>query len=149
MRHLRWWVFSVFSFIVLALAAMFGFFQSLHESDITYIGFAIIAVYVVTTFWIGHKLYRRDLTFDFQHYTAEVMEKMGLVGTVVGLIIAFSALYNIDLDNPDDAKALIIQVVIGVLTALYTTLVGLVGSLFLKTQIAIIEMLEAENASEK
>jgi len=132
---LRWWLWTCFTFVVIAIAGMFGFFGALLKNDITYLGFVVIGLYVITTGWIVWKVRTKTRTFDFAWYLAECMERVGLLGTFIGLAIAFQALAGMAAGGADWKQSLIQ----GIMTKFYASIVGLVGALMLKTQIKILE----------
>ena len=64
--------------------------------------------------------------------------RMGLLGTIIGFILIFASLDNINIDGGDDLKNLLIAMSGGMGTALYTTLTGLVGASLLSFQYLIL-----------
>lgn len=132
---LRWWLWTCTTVVALGIAGMFGFYGALLKNDITYLGFAVLALYGLSTGWLMEKVWRGERSYDFIWYIAETMERVGLLGTFIGLAVVFQALATIDPNSPE-FKAAIIH---GVLTKLYASIVGLVGAMFLKTQIKILD----------
>jgi len=139
-NNLRWWFWTCLTLLTIAISAYFGFFSVLYASDVTFIGFSIILVYVICTGYISASLYRRvAINFDNLEYIADSMEKMGMIGTVVGLILSFSTFFShLDLSSVETVKEIIGTVAVGISTALYTTLIGMVSSFFLKTQLTLL-----------
>ena len=97
---LKWWLFLCVQGAVLAIANHFGFFQDLFLKDPTRIGFGILGILLITSIWIGKKVYKlsklnvtesmkEELTNDLsiQWFIAESCLVLGLVGTVCGFII--------------------------------------------------------------
>ena len=68
------------------------------------------------------------------NWMAEEMLTFGLIGTVVGLIIAFSSLDLASISSASGAAAMVTTLVSGVGVALYTTLVGSLGYIWLALQ---------------
>ena len=63
------------------------------------------------------------------------MLTLGMIGTVAGFIMMLSKGFSgIDIQNTQTMMGLIGQVASGMATALYTTLVGLICSMFTKVQ---------------
>jgi biopolymer transport protein ExbB/TolQ len=68
------------------------------------------------------------------------MFSLGMVGTLIGFVLVFGdALSHIDLENQDNKAKIIADMGIGISTAIYTTLAGLVGTLLLWTQLINLE----------
>jgi len=74
---------------------------------------------------------------DVQWLATHVV-RIGLLGTVVGLIIAFSAAGQSGSANPDEIKPLIAAVVNGMYVSLYATLLGISTNLWLKINLRLL-----------
>jgi hypothetical protein len=74
---------------------------------------------------------------DVQWLATHVV-RIGLLGTVVGLIIAFSAAGQGGSANPDEIKPLIAAVVNGMYVSLYATLLGIGTNLWLKINLRLL-----------
>ena len=150
---LKWWLFLCAQGAVLAIANHFGFFQDLFEKDPTRIGFGILGILLITSIWIGKKVYKlsklnvtesmkegllNDLSI--QWFIAESCLVLGLVGTVCGFIIMLgTAFVDIDVGNILSMQNALSQMSIGMSAALYTTLMGLLSSLVIKIQLVNVE----------
>jgi hypothetical protein len=64
--------------------------------------------------------------------------RIGLLGTVVGLIIAFSAAASGDSSDPEAIKPMIAAVVGGMYVSLYATLLGIATNLWLKINLRLL-----------
>lgn len=64
--------------------------------------------------------------------------RIGLLGTVVGLIIAFSAAGAGGSSDPDEVRAMIGSVVDGMYVSLYATLLGITVNLWLKINLRLL-----------
>lgn len=64
--------------------------------------------------------------------------RVGLLGTVIGLIIAFSAASAGGSDDPDQVRAMIAQVVDGMYVSLYATLLAIATNLWLKINLRLL-----------
>jgi hypothetical protein len=64
--------------------------------------------------------------------------RLGLLGTVVGLIIAFSAAAQGGSTNPEEIKPMIAAVVNGMYVSLYATLLGVGTNLWLKINLRLL-----------
>jgi hypothetical protein len=74
---------------------------------------------------------------DVQWIATHVV-RIGLLGTVVGLIIAFSAAADGGSSNPDEIKPMISAVVSGMYVSLYATLLGIAVNLWLKVNLRLL-----------
>ena len=74
---------------------------------------------------------------DVQWLATHVV-RIGLLGTVVGLIIAFSAAGQGGSANPDEIKPMIAAVVNGMYVSLYATLLGIGTNLWLKVNLRLL-----------
>ena len=150
---LKWWLFLCLQGAVFAIANYFGFFQDLFVKDPTRIGFTILTILIVTSIWIGQKVYklsRLNVTasmkegllndLSIQWFIAESCLVLGLVGTVCGFIIMLgTAFVDIDVGNITSMQNALSQMSIGMSAALYTTLMGLLSSLVIKIQLVNVE----------
>lgn len=64
--------------------------------------------------------------------------RLGLLGTVVGLIIAFSAAASGGSSSPEEIKPMIAAVVSGMYVSLYATLLGIGVNLWLKINLKLL-----------
>lgn len=74
---------------------------------------------------------------DVQWIAVHVV-RIGLLGTVVGLIIAFSAAASGGSSNPDEIRPMIAAVVSGMYVSLYATLLGIATNLWLKINLRLL-----------
>jgi MotA/TolQ/ExbB proton channel family len=74
---------------------------------------------------------------DVQWIATHVV-RIGLLGTVVGLIIAFSAARHGDSADVDAVKTMIASVVDGMYVSLYATLLGIAVNLWLKLNLRLL-----------
>lgn len=135
---LRWWLWTSCTGVALFVAGIFGFYGALLKNDITYLGFAVLALYALSTGWLALKVRAGNVSYDFIWYIAETMERVGLLGTFIGLAVAFQALGDMAAGGVigADWKRTLIE---GIMTKFYASIVGLVGAMMLKTQIKILD----------
>lgn len=76
---------------------------------------------------------------DSGFFVADVLMKLGIVGTVIGFIIMLNSIANIGEIDLSKMNNLILNMSLGMKVALYTTLTGLIGSLLLSIQFNFIE----------
>jgi hypothetical protein len=74
---------------------------------------------------------------DVQWLATHVV-RIGLLGTVVGLIVAFSAAATGDSSNPEAVKTMIGAVIGGMYVSLYATLLGIATNLWLKINLRLL-----------
>lgn len=146
MIFLRWWLFFCLSILVATVSYYFGFFNELYNKDATKLSFAIIAIYVVSSMYVGMltnnqrtgKNYSSGLNVSW--FISEVLLSLGMIGTVAGFILMLGESFgSIDTANADSLKEALSSMALGMSTALYTTLVGLILSQALKIQLVNLE----------
>jgi MotA/TolQ/ExbB proton channel family len=71
-------------------------------------------------------------------WVATHVVRIGLLGTVVGLIIAFSAVKAGGSADPDEIRGMIAAVVDGMYVSLYATLLGIATNLWLKINLRLL-----------
>ncbi len=67
-------------------------------------------------------------------FTSDLCLTIGMIGTVIGFIMMLSGFATVDISNAKTIQDLVKALGVGMSTALYTTLVGLVCSICLKIQ---------------
>ena len=113
--------------------------QLLYQYDITFISFGILSLYAIASLWIGtHILFgmHRDVC-DWPIFISENLITIGMLGTLIGLMVAIGSLFGLDLTNAADAAIGIQKMATGVSIAMITTLVGIISSLLLKIQLML------------
>jgi len=131
---LRWWLFTCLTFVAMAVAGLFGLYSALLAHDVTYLSLAVIGAYVLATAWLGWKVWRGDSAYGLVWYLADVLERAGLYGTFVGMALAFQAVGHMDA-----AGAWKQELMLGVSTKFFCSLVGMAAAFFLRTQIKILD----------
>ena len=144
---LKWWLIACLTMLGIGICVYFNLHINLYESDITKISYLIIIVFVCTSIWIGNKIYLVDRLQDYNQradvgwFVAESCLALGMVGTVTGFLIMLgTAFSNIDVSNAATLQQALSDMAIGMSTALYTTLIGLVCSLIIKVQLVNLEV---------
>jgi len=143
--QLRWWVIVCFQVLILSLGVYFGVWTHILEVDVTRISFIIIAIWLVSTLFIARYHFvtskvARERFMPVGWFLAETCLALGMIGTVAGfLIMMISAFSNIDIGNTESMQEALSSMALGMGTALYTTLVGLISSLFIKSQLVNLE----------
>jgi len=148
---LKWWLFVCVHIVIVFTAYKFNFFQELLEKDSTKLSFFLLLILLVVTFWIGSKIFfytrnkvesKEDSINDLSifWFIGEACLAIGLVGTVTGFIIMLGTTFiGLDVSNTSSMQDALVKMSIGMSTALYTTLIGLLSSLSIKVQIINFE----------
>lgn len=76
---------------------------------------------------------------SFGAFAGDALMKLGLFGTIVGFIIMLAPMSGLDTENQAALKTSMSMMSEGMAVAMYTTLTGLVGSILLKVQYALVE----------
>lgn len=129
---------TLFGFFVLH---MFDMWSALWQADQTKLSFFILAVWLVSSISaLMYILKPKLVNLDILWFSGESMITLGLIGTVCGfLMMLFTAFADIDVSSTESLQDALAFMAMGMSTALSTTLVGLVSSLHLKTQLVLIE----------
>lgn len=138
----KWWF--VFNAGILSLA--FGQYQFdllglLYEADSTYLTFLILAIAVSTSTalgFVGKKARESDNNMFW--FLSDAVLSIGMVGTLFGFLLVLGSTFTeIDTSSTESMTTAIGVLAAGMSTALTTSLVGLVSSLWLKLQLVILE----------
>ena len=146
---LKWWWF--FSLLIVATIGLFLFdvHTTLWIQDKTKLSFFILAIFYGMTVhcgyesWLLSKLANKELdeikNVDIRHETgwfaSDVLLTMGLIGTVAGFILMLAgAFHGINISDVSSVQQALANMAVGMSTALYTTLTGLITSTLLKFQ---------------
>ena len=136
---LKWWLIFCLSLLAGGVAVYFNLHNDLYNADQTKLSFLILGLFVLTSGWIGWKTKQLDdarQNMDVGWFIAEACLALGMIGTVTGFLLMLSGAFaDIDLANTSTIQKSLTQMALGMSTALYTTLVGLICSLTLKVQL--------------
>jgi len=140
---LRWWLIFCMSILAGGIAVYFDLHIDLYEGDQTKISFLILSIFVLTSTWIGwctKKSEYQNQNIDTGWFISEACLALGMIGTVTGFLLMLSGAFaDIDLANTATIQTALSKMALGMSTALYTTLVGLICSLTLKIQLVNVE----------
>ena len=147
---LRWWFLLCNQVALGTVAYHFNFFHHLYREDTTRIGFFILGILILTSLWLGKKVHSLKFKWEGPEdavdklssgwFIAESCLVLGLIGTVTGFILMLgTAFTELDVTNITSVQNALIKMSLGMSTALYTTLVGLISSLVIKIQLVTIE----------
>ena len=140
---LKWWLIFCLSLLAGGVAVYFDLHNDLYNADQTKLSFLILGLFILTSGWIGWKTKQLDdarQNMDVGWFIAEACLALGMIGTVTGFLLMLSGAFaDIDLANTSTIQKSLTQMALGMSTALYTTLVGLICSLTLKVQLMNVE----------
>ena len=137
---LRWWLIFCLTILAGGIAIYFDIHKELYKADQTKISFLILTIFILTSIWIGVVTKLQDRTVELGWFIAEACLALGMIGTVTGfLLMVNGAFTQIDLSNPTTIQNSLVNMALGMSTALYTTLTGLICSLALKIQLVNVE----------
>ena len=144
---LKWWLIFCLTLLGLCACVYFNIHKDLYAADVTRLSFLIISIFICTSVWIGTKTYKVGVQQDYDQksdvgwFISESCLALGMVGTVTGFLIMLgTAFENVDVTNAATLQQALSDMAIGMSTALWTTLVGLVSSLIIKVQLVNLEV---------
>ena len=144
---LKWWLIFCLTLLGLCMCVYFNIHKDLYAADVTRLSFLIISIFICTSVWIGTKTYKIGIHQDYNQksdvgwFISESCLALGMVGTVTGFLIMLgTAFENVDVTNSATLQQALSDMAIGMSTALWTTLVGLVCSLIIKVQLVNLEV---------
>jgi hypothetical protein len=145
-KHLKflYWLVSfcllVFSSV---LAHNFGLWQVMDEKDVTKISWLICIITVFSSMYIGYMSYIKSksaIAINRLWFITDALITLGMIGTVAGFLIMLGDSFtNIDISDPITIQKTIQTMGIGMGTVLITTLMGLIGSVYLKAQLVLMD----------
>ena len=144
---LKWWLIFCLMLLATAGSGYFGLHTTLYSADTTKLSFFILGLCFSTSVWIGIKTYKVSELEDFSQSTdvgwfvSESCLALGMIGTVIGFLLMLgTAFTNLDITNSVALQEALASMAVGMSTALYTTLIGLISSLVLKVQLVNLEV---------
>lgn len=144
-KFLTWWLVVTLQAILFGISFHFGSYEYLLNNDLTKLSFLIILIWIVTSFVIGYKSFNNSNDYSKTWFISDACMTLGMIGTVIGFMLMLgSSFENIDPANTAQTKQVISYMAQGMSTALLTTLIGLIASLFLKIQLIVAEKANVE-----
>jgi hypothetical protein len=133
---LRWLLIIVPVTVMLIIAQHFGLYQDIHEYDKSFISFTVLAMFILQSMFVGFKTYSSDSRgSQFGWFVSDACLTLGMIGTIVGFLMMLRGGFTIASGDAAGIQALLARFSVGLGTALYTTLAGLVCSMLLKLQL--------------
>lgn len=122
----------------------FGTTEWVLKTDMTYISAFIVVLYIAVMAWLpyefsGYKS-KREI-YEKPYYIANHFPALGLLGTVIGLMYAVTVMMNIEINVSDQSTIvdMMSKMFSALGTSLITTIVGIIFSLVLKTELLILD----------
>ena len=141
-RLLKWWLIFCLILLGIGTAIFFDMHTKLYIADLTKLSFLILSVFLITSIWIGRKTYDTEYSqgVEVGWFISDSCLALGMIGTVTGFLIMLgTAFENIDVTNSKTLQDALSTMAVGMSTALYTTLIGLISSLLIKVQLVNYE----------
>lgn len=142
---LKWWLLITLTIVGLSIAAYFNFIHFLYAHDLTKLSVAILALFAATTSVIGYKIWNErneeeKYEYNVEWFVSEMMISLGMIGTVIGFIyMLYSVFSSLNITDTLAVQQSLGKMAQGMGTALLTTLVGLVSSVLIKSQLVMVE----------
>ena len=146
----KWFLVNAVMATAVVLVEMKGMISTVIENDLSYISILIMILYICVSAHIGKLCYLADrinekrkdeaiLTLsrrsELGWFAAEHFFSLGLLGTIIGLVIATKG----SLDSTMPLSEIVSGLKVGLNTAFYTTICGIVFSLPLQIQLMILK----------
>jgi hypothetical protein len=122
----RWWLLHIVLLALVFAGNQAGYVAMVWDADQTRLSAFIALVWVCG---IAASAFGR---WDMVEWLAQRCFQLGLIGTVLGFIIALSGVDPEQAQNLDATKAMVATLIVGMSIALYTTLMGALANLWLR-----------------
>jgi hypothetical protein len=143
---LKWWLMVTLIVVGISTSIYFNFDTFLFENDLTKLSLVIVSLFVICTSVIGYKIWKsaiqRKKIYNYQTewFVSEVLISLGMIGTVIGFIfMLYSVFGNLNIQDTAAIQQSLGSMAKGMGTALLTTLVGLISSVLIKSQLVMVE----------
>ena len=139
MKHLpflRWLLIMVPLTVLAIFAHYFNFYQAIYEADKSWISFGVLGIFTLSSVWVGYKTKQLSLKgTQFLWMVSDMCLTLGMIGTIVGFLMMLQGGFTIAQGDAQGIQSLLARFSVGLGTALYTTLMGLICSMLLKLQL--------------
>ena len=143
---LKWWLLFLLSLAGTMTSIYFNFDTFIYENDFTKLTYVIIGITIMTTVMIGYKIYSSYVKdnnlyhYETEWFLSEVVISIGMIGTVIGFIyMLYSVFNNLNIEDTFAIQQSLGHMAKGMGTALLTTLIGLISSVLIKSQLILVE----------
>tara|TARA_Y100001973_G_C5137578_1_gene301174 strand:+ start:37 stop:519 length:483 start_codon:yes stop_codon:yes gene_type:complete len=146
----KWFLLNSIMATAIFFAEQKGLISEIIKNDLSYISILIMVLYLALSIFIGRLCYLSDKInqkkeeeakeylskrSDIGWFAAEHFFSLGLLGTIIGLVIATQG----NLDSSLPTNEIVAGLKRGLNTAFYTTVCGIVFSLPLQVQLMILK----------
>ena len=142
----KWFLLTAVTGTALFFAEAKGALSLIIENDKSYLGLLIMILFGIMTARVGQLCYHTDVAKEDEKrelnkkatlgwFTAEHFFSFGLLGTIIGLVLATGG--SLDGDNP--VSEIVAGLKTGLNTAFYTTICGIVFSILLQLQLLVLQ----------
>ena len=142
----RWFLLTAVTGTALFFAQTKGALSLIVQNDKSYLALLIMALFVGMTVRIGQLCFSADVAKDDEKkelnkkaelgwFTAEHFFSFGLLGTIIGLVLATGG----SLDGAKPVSEIVAGLKTGLNTAFYTTICGIVFSILLQLQLLVLK----------
>jgi len=143
---LKWWLMVTLIVVGISTSIYFNFDTFLFENDLTKLSLVIVSLFVICTSVIGYKIWKSAIqrkkicNYQTEWFVSEVLISLGMIGTVIGFIfMLYSVFGNLNIQDTAAIQQSLGSMAKGMGTALLTTLVGLISSVLIKSQLVMVE----------
>lgn len=140
---IKWFIIFLSILVGSYYAQTFGIFSLIIEADSSYLSLLIFGLFLVGSLNVGFLAWKYDKNSNVLEirrqsevpvFIADQLTTLGLLGTIIGFcIMTNSALTD------TNVEIIVKTLKQGVSVALFTTLVGLIGSLLLNLQLFVLD----------
>ena len=142
----KWFLLVAVTGTALFFAEMKGALSLIIQSDKSYLALLIMTLFGVMTLRVGQLCFDADVAKDKEKdelnkkaelgwFTAEHFFSFGLLGTIIGLVLATGG----SLDGSNPVSEIVAGLKTGLNTAFYTTICGIVFSILLQLQLLVLK----------
>ena len=111
----------------------------------------IVSLFAICTSVIGYKIWNsaikkiKDYNYETEWFMSEILISLGMIGTVIGFIFMLHSVFgNLNISDTVAVQQSLGSMAKGMGTALLTTLVGLISSVLIKSQLIMVENEEVQ-----
>jgi hypothetical protein len=142
----KWFLLTAVTGTALFFAETKGALSLIVQNDKSYLSLLIMTLFVAMTVRVGHLCFVADVAKEAEKkelnnkstlgwFTAEHFFSFGLLGTIIGLVLATGG----SLDGAKPVSEIVAGLKTGLNTAFYTTICGIVFSILLQLQLLILK----------
>lgn len=141
---LRWVLVFVSMLVMFVVIYFTGLGSLITKNDPTFITWFILIAGAALSTRLGYITYmfsagKRGIkwvetTIQEGNLGAGLASKLGFLGTGIGMVMALACFSSLDISNPTSLQGVLSDAMVGIMTALYTTIAGLVINIYLMLQ---------------